>query len=125
MLRQLVSGPGCVDDTGASGPGNPLQAFYSTFLQQSKQREHLPELRFRDSVLADVNKEKVRTRSNVHLRHVFPGMVCDQSNTLTDLCSPVMFIQLGSALEPDFVCRCKSSAAPAAAALLLADSQYL
>ena len=83
MLRQLVSGPGCVDDTGSSGPGNPLQDFYSNFLQQSKQREYLPELRLRDLVLADAIKEKVRSRSNIHLRHVFPGTegmlsLCDQ-----------------------------------------------
>ena len=74
MLRQLVSGAGCVDDTGPSGRANPLQSLFTDALDRSKHHEYLPEVRFRDANVAELNKEKIRSRSHIHLRHVFPGL---------------------------------------------------
>lgn len=74
MLRQLVSGAGCVDDVGPSGRANPLQSFYNSVLERSKQHEYLPEVRFADANVTELNKDKIRLRSSIHLRHVFPGI---------------------------------------------------
>lgn len=73
MLRQLVSGVGCVDDMGPSGRANPLQSLFTDALDRSKQHEYLPRVRFRDAKVAEINKEKICSRSNIHLKHVFPG----------------------------------------------------
>ena len=73
MLRQLVAGPGCTDDAGPSTSGNPLAGLFSQLLGNSKQNE-LPEVRLPIPTFSKVDREKIRNRSHVHTRHLFPGV---------------------------------------------------
>ena len=74
MLRQLVAGQGCTDDAGPSTSGNPLAGLFSQLLGNSKQNEYLPEVRLPIPTFSKVDREKIRNRSHVHARHLFPGV---------------------------------------------------
>ena len=73
MLRQLVAGQGCTDDTGPSSSGNPLSGLFSQLLGNNKQDEYLPEVRLPVPTFSKVDREKIRNRSHIHTRHLFPG----------------------------------------------------
>ena len=73
MLRQLVAGQGCTDESGASSSGNPLAGFFSQLLGNNKQNEYLPEVRLPIPAFSQGDKEKIRNRSHIHTRHLFPG----------------------------------------------------
>lgn len=74
MLRQLVAGQGCTDDAGPSTGGNPLAGLFAQLLGDSKQNEYLPEVRLPIPTFSKVDQEKIRNRSHVHTRHLFPGV---------------------------------------------------
>lgn len=77
MLRQLVAGQGCTGDAGpssASTDGNPLAGWFSQLLGNNKQNEYLPEVRLPVPTFSKVDREKIRNRSHIHTRHLFPGM---------------------------------------------------
>lgn len=76
MLRQLVAGQGCTDDAGpsTSSTSNPLAGWFSQLLGSSKQNEYLPEVRLPTPTFSTVDREKIRNRSHIHTRHLFPGM---------------------------------------------------
>ena len=74
MLRQLVAGQGCTDDAGPSTSGNPLAGLFSQLLGNSKQNEYLPEVRLPIPTFSKEDREKIRNRSHVHTRHLFPGV---------------------------------------------------
>lgn len=130
MLRQLISGVGCTDDVGPSGRANPLQSLYTDLHDRSKHHEYLPEVRFSDAAVADLAKEKIRTRSHIHLRHVFPGM--QQHELLRSRCklccvqrlSPHQHMAADVFKHYSVSCRCQSTSIAAAAKHLSADSEY-
>lgn len=76
MLRQLVAGQGCTEDGGPSttSNSNPLAGWFSQLLGSSKQNEYLPEVRLPVPTFSTVDREKIRNRSHIHTRHLFPGM---------------------------------------------------
>ena len=73
MLRQLVAGQGCTDDAAPSSSRNPLASLFSHMLGTSKQNEYLHEIRAPNIAFSQADQEKIRNRSHVHTRHLFPG----------------------------------------------------
>lgn len=72
MLRQLVAGQGCTDEAGPSA-SNPLAGLFSHVLGNTKQGEYLHEVRATMPTFSKVDRDKIRNRSHIHTRHLFPG----------------------------------------------------
>jgi hypothetical protein len=73
MLRQLVAGQGCTDDAGPSTSSNPLAGLFSHMLGTTKHNEYLHEVRTTIPTFSKIDQDKIRNRSHIHTRHLFPG----------------------------------------------------
>ncbi|DBB10637.1 TPA: peroxisomal targeting signal receptor Pex5 [Trebouxia sp. C0006] len=71
MLRQLVAGQGCTDDAGPSTSSNPLAGLFSHMLG-TKHNEYLQEVRTTIPTFSKTDQDKIRNRSHIHTRHLFP-----------------------------------------------------
>lgn len=71
MLRQLVAGQGCTDDAGPSTSSNPLAGLFSHMLG-TKHNEYLHEVRTTIPTFSKIDQDKIRNRSHIHTRHLFP-----------------------------------------------------
>ena len=109
MLRQLVAGRGCTDDAGPSTTGNPLAGLFSHLLGNSKQNEYLPEVRLPIPTFSKVDREKIRNRSHVHTRHLFPGvsqyLPCSLVAPAVEAMSKVSLSQLSSEVKAPLLSR--------------------
>ncbi|DBA81552.1 hypothetical protein WJX77_012401 [Trebouxia sp. C0004] len=72
MLRQLVAGQGCTDDAGPSTSSNPLAGLFSHMLGTTKHNEYLHEVRTTIPTFSKIDQDKIRNRSHIHTRHLFP-----------------------------------------------------
>ncbi|KAA6426938.1 MAG: hypothetical protein FRX49_03262 [Trebouxia sp. A1-2] len=72
MLRQLVAGQGCTGDAGPSTSSNPLAGLFSHMLGTTKHNEYLHEVRTTIPTFSKIDQDKIRNRSHIHTRHLFP-----------------------------------------------------
>ena len=88
MLRQLVAGQGCTDDAAPSSSRNPLASLFSHMLGTSKQNEYLHEVRAPNISFSQADQEKIRNRSHVHTRHLFPGATLQTGQVFVQSATP-------------------------------------